>query len=150
AGTSAFTTGSPPVTVTVFNTDLTAPIADYRGGASRAGGFVAAVERYAGDTGTLWAATTTGRVFISKNADAAASSVTWKRLDPLATADPNRFVSSIAIDPADGNHAWISYSGYNVITPSQPGHVFSVVYNSADGTATWTDISSNLDDLPIT
>ncbi len=131
-------------------TDLTAAVADYRGGTSRAGGFVAAVERYAGDTGTLWAATTTGRVFISKNADAAAGSVTWTRLDTLASADPNRFVSSISIDPANGNHAWISYSGYNVNTPSQPGHVFSVMYDPVAGTATWTDISSNLDDLPIT
>jgi hypothetical protein len=118
---------------------------------TRAGGFVAAVERYAGDTGTLWAATTTGRVFISKNADATpATSVAWTRLDTLAAADPQRFVSSIYVDPADGNHAWISYSGYNFNTPAQPGHVFSVVYNPVAGTASWTDISSNLNDLPIT
>ncbi len=76
----------------------------------RSGGFVAAVERAKSDTGTLWAATTTGRVLISKNADAAASSVTYTRLDTLpgATADPARFVSSIYIDPANPNHAWIS------------------------------------------
>ena len=74
----------------------------------RAGGAVAAVERTATDSSTLWAATTTGRVFISKNADAdPASAVTWTRLDSLVANDPNRFVSSIFIDPADGNHAWI-------------------------------------------
>ena len=44
--------------------------ADYRG-TTRAGGNVAALARTTKDTGTLWVATTTGRVFISKNADAA-------------------------------------------------------------------------------
>ena len=49
-------------------TDLTASAADYRG-TTRAGGNVAALARASSDTTTLWAATTTGRVFISKNAD---------------------------------------------------------------------------------
>jgi hypothetical protein len=127
-------------------TDLTAsasPTPDYRG-TTRAGGFVAAVERTASNTGTLWVATTTGRVFISTNADAAADSVTYTRLDtlPSATAAPNRFVSGIYIDPANPNHAWISYSGYNFNTPSQPGHVFEVTY---DGTsdATWTSLDGS-------
>ncbi|MGE5827718.1 MAG: WD40/YVTN/BNR-like repeat-containing protein, partial [Micromonosporaceae bacterium] len=121
-------------------TDLTAAAADYRG-ATRAGGFVAAIERATTDTGTMWAATTTGRVFISKNADAPAGSVTYTRLDtlPSATADPNRFVSGISIDPANANHAWISYSGYSFNTPAQPGHVFSVTFNGS-GDATWSSL----------
>ena len=110
-----------PAGATDLTASATAPATDYRG-TTRAGGFVAAIERYAGDTGTAWVATTTGRVFISKNANAAAGSVTYTRLDTLAsaTADPNRFVAGIAIDPANANHAWISYSGYNFNTPSQP------------------------------
>lgn len=120
----------------------------------RAGGNVAAVERTAGDTGTLWAATTTGRVFIAKNADAAAaSSVAFTRLDSLATNDPGRFVSSIFVDPANANHAWISYSGYNAVTPTTPGHVFSVTYDPSAGTATWTSLdgaSGPMGDLPVT
>ena len=94
-------------------------------------GNVAAVERVKSDTGTLWAATTTGRVFISKNADNTDSTaVTYTRLDslPSATADPGRFVSGIYIDPADPNHAWISYSSYSSLTPSTPGHVFEVTH----------------------
>ncbi len=51
----------------------------------RNGGNVAAVERTPSNTGTLWAATTTGRVFISSNADAAAGSVHYTRLDSLAS-----------------------------------------------------------------
>jgi hypothetical protein len=127
-------------------TDLTAAALG-----TRAGGFVAAVERTPSDTGTLWVATNTGRVFVSKNSDAAAASVTFTRLDtlPSATADPNRFVSGIQVDPNDSNHAWISYSGYNFNTPAQPGHVFSVTYDGT-GNATWTDISYNIADLPVT
>ena len=51
-------------------TRLTVAAADYRG-TTRSGGNVAAVARGTSDAATLWAATTVGRVFISKNADAA-------------------------------------------------------------------------------
>ena len=109
---------------------------------SRAGGNMAAVERTTADTSTGWAATTTGRVFISKNVDAdPASAVSWTRLDDDSTATPGRFVSSIYVDPANGNHAWISYSGFNANTPATPGHVFEVTYNQATGTSTWVDRS---------
>jgi len=120
-------------------------------GTDRAGAaFIAAIERAPSDTGTLWVATTVGRVFISKNADAAAGSVTFTRLDTLAATDPQRFVSGIYVDPANANHAWISYSGYNLNTPAQPGHVFEVTYDPNAGTATWIDRSYNIGDLPAT
>jgi hypothetical protein len=113
-------------------------------GTTRIGLFVAAIERAPSDTGTLWAATNTGRVFISKNADAAAGSVTYTRLDtlPSATADPGRFVSGIYVDPANPNHAWISYSGYNFNTPDQTGHVFEVTYNQGTNDATWSSLDN--------
>jgi hypothetical protein len=110
---------------------------------------VAAIERTKADTSTAWAATTTGRLFVSKNVDAEpASAVTWTRIDTSST--PGRFVSSIYVDQANGNHAWISYSGYNVLTPGTSGHVFEVTYNPAAGTATFTDRSYDLGDQPIT
>jgi hypothetical protein len=117
----------------------------------REGGSVVAVERTAADTSTGWAATQTGRVFISKNIDApSAGGVTWTRLDSLASNDPNRFVTGIAVDPANPNRAWISYSGFNVATPTTAGHVFEVTYNPATTAATWVDLSYDLGDLPIT
>jgi len=119
-------------------TDLTA---SSLGG--RSGGNVAAIERGPTDTGTLWAATTTGRLFISKNANAAASAVTFTRLDTLAANSPGRFVSGIYVDPANANHAWVSYSSYNSLTPATPGHVFEVTYDSIAGTATWTNLDGS-------
>jgi len=113
-------------------------------GADRTLGNVAAVARTTSDTGTMWAATTTGRVFISKNADnTTAGNVTYTRLDSLDANSPGRFVSGISVDPADPNHAWISYGSYSSLTPTTPGHVFSVTYNQGPGTATWTNLDGS-------
>jgi hypothetical protein len=118
---------------------------------TRAGGLVAAVRRASSDSSTLWAATSTGRVFISTNADAEPEgSVVFTRLDSTSAAAPNRFISGITVDPANANHAWISYSGYSRSTPSTPGHVFEVTYDATTQTATFVDRSHNLLDLPIT
>src|SRR5207244_6514305 len=116
---------------------LTASAADYRG-TTRSGGNVAAVARGTSDTATLWAATTTGRVFISKNADTTNTNVTYTRLDSLNANSPGRFVSTIFVDPANSNHAWSSYSSYSSLTPATPGHIFSVTYDPNTGTATLT------------
>lgn len=78
-------------------------------------------------------------MFVSKNVDAdPAAAVTWTRIDDDAVT-PNRFVSSIYVDPANGNHAWVSYSGYNVNTPATPGHVFEVTYDPTTGASTWVN-----------
>jgi hypothetical protein len=134
----------------------------------RAGGNVPAIERTTPDTSTAWSATSTGRVFITRNVDAepvvertpripasdpyrqlVATNVSWTRLDDDTTVDPNRFVSSIHVDPANPNHAWISYSGYNANTPTTPGHIFEVTYNPATGTSTWVNLDYNWGDLPV-
>jgi hypothetical protein len=122
-------------------------------GGTRTGGNVIAIERTRGNTSTLWAATTTGRVFVSSNAsDPNALAVTFTRCDDKATNDPARFVSSIHPDPANPNRAWLSYSGYNASTPAQQGHVFEVTCDPVAGTATWRDlgVEAGNGDYPIT
>ena len=52
-------------------------------------------------------------------------------------------------DPSDPNHAYITYSGYNHVTPATPGHIFEVRYNRATGTATFSRLDDSLGDLPI-
>ena len=132
--------------------------APYQYGESKANGTVSRVSRAPGDASTLWAATSVGRVFITKNADAdPASAVVFERLDEAVTGVsvnsaaplPNRFVSGIAVDPANANRAWVTYSGYNAATPTAPGHVFEVVYDPGGSTVTWTRIDWDLDDLPL-
>jgi hypothetical protein len=118
------------------STDLTSSL-----WGDRSGGTGAVVARSSTDSNTLWAATSTGRVFFSSNADAAAASVVWERLDSSSSADPNRFVSGITVDPANPNHAWIAYSSYSALTSATPGHVFEVT-RTGPSTATWTSLDN--------
>jgi hypothetical protein len=104
------------------------------------------------NTGTLWAGLRRGRVFVTSNADAKASNVTFYRID--TSAQPERFVSGIAVDPNDPNHAFVSYSGYNAYAAAAgtaQGHVFEVTYNPVTHSATWSgDLAGNLGDQPVT
>jgi hypothetical protein len=93
------------------------------------------------DHGTLWAATSAGRIFVTHNADASdPATVTWHRIDNATS--PTRFPSGIYVDASDTGHAWVTYSGYNAATPSTPGHVFEVRENgSAPGSGIFTNLN---------
>jgi len=118
-------------------------------GADKGGSYVVAIQRAAGDTSTMWSATRRGRLFISTNANATdPAAVSFTRID--TAAQPTRFISGIAVDSKNANHAYVSFSGYDAYTPSTTGHVFDVTYNPSTGTATWKDVSYNLGDQPIT
>jgi hypothetical protein len=115
------------------------------------GQYIVATERAPSNTGTLWVGLRRGRVFISSNADKGSGSVVFYRID--TSAQPERFVSGIAVDPSNPNHAFISYSGYNayaIASGTATGHVFEVTYDPVGQNATWTNIDHNLGDAPIT
>lgn len=119
-------------------------------GADRSGGVVVAAQRTTADAGTLWAATNVGRVFVSHNANnATPANVTFARVDSTNAAAPERFVSAIAVDPANPNHAWIAYSGFNALTPTTPGHVFEVTWDPDMLSSQWTSLDYDLGDLPV-
>lgn len=115
--------------------------------------YVVAVERapLAGSR-HLWAATRKGDLYVSTNANTARpAAVTYKRYD-VKLGLPNRFVSSITIDPDNPNHAYLSYSGYDAY--SAGGHVYEVTIDPATGTGTAKDLSGGpsdgLGDQPVT
>jgi hypothetical protein len=116
-------------------------------GPDRVGGIIVAAERTPADGSTLWAATNFGRLFVSKNADGAGADVRFTRIDEAAT--PGRFITRIVVDRANANVAFVSYSGFNTLTPSTPGHVFRVVFDPQAGRATFTRMDFDLGDLPI-
>jgi hypothetical protein len=96
--------------------------------------------RSGADHGTLWAATSACRLFVTHNADVADPElVTWHRIDNATS--PTRFPSAIYVDPANSSHAWVTYSGYNISTPTTPGHVFEVTENAAPGTGTFVNLN---------
>ena len=59
---------------------------------------------------------------------------------------PNRYITSTLVDPADVNHVWVTVSGFSRrwIPAAGIGHVFE----STDGGESFTDISSDLPDIP--
>jgi hypothetical protein len=59
-------------------------------------------------------------------------------------------VSGIAVDPANADHAWISYSGYGAYTPGTTQHVIEARYDRRHHTATFTDRSYDIGDQPVT
>ena len=93
-------------------------------------------------------ATRLGRLWVSTDADANPRNVHFYRIDTAAT--PGRFVSGIVIDPADSNHAWISYSGYGAYTPGTPQHVIEARFDPHKHTATFADRSYDIGDQPVT
>ena len=111
-------------------------------GSDRRGGSMSWLARDGADHGTMWAATSAGRIFVTHNVDAVIpEDVVWHRIDNATS--PTRFPSAIYVDPADPGHAWVSYSGYNAVTPSTPGHVFSVTEGPAavSGSGTFTNLN---------
>jgi hypothetical protein len=132
--------GGPLCTGTACNDapgDLTGAVY----GADRTGGSSSFLARVDSDHGTLWAATSAGRIFVTHNADASDPAVvTWHRIDNATS--PTRFPSGIYVDPADPGHAWVTYSGYNAATPTTPGHVFEVRENgTAPGSGTFANLN---------
>jgi uncharacterized protein (TIGR03437 family) len=94
-------------------------------------------------TEIVWVGTDDGQVQVTSNAGAlAAATFTNTTKAPL----PNRFVSDIATDNTNPNRAVVVYSGFEANTPTTPGHVFRTL----DRGATWTNISGNLPDVPVT
>src|SRR5207244_1568377 len=138
-----FAAGSTPASASRKPGDLTS---DFYGN-DRTGGIIVAAARTPADAGTLWAATNFGRLFVSKNADQPDANVEFVRLDTVAT--PLRFVTRIIGDRADPNVALVSFSGFNTLTPTTPGHIFRVVYDPVLRQAAFTPVDFDLGDIPI-
>jgi hypothetical protein len=95
----------------------------------------------------MWAATNMGRLFVAKGVDGPAAAIQFVRIDTPVT--PNRFVTRIAVDRFDPNVAYISYSGFNALTPGTPGHIFRAVYNPVTHLASFVLADYDIGDIPI-
>ena len=141
----------PATPGTAWNTPCTAP---FPWGDDRSGGLVSIDTPSASDSNVVWAATSAGRIFITSNARAAdPKTIVWRRIDQTSQVDPPRYPSDIYVDPSDPYHAYITYSGYNHLTPATPGHVFEVRFNPSTNVATFTNLDGTgkraLGDLPV-
>ena len=89
----------------------------------------------------VYVGTGDGLIWLTTNAYDA--NPTWVNLTKAPL--PQRPISRIAVDSSNYKVAYVTYGGFNAATPFQPGHVF----RTDDGGQTWTDISSNLSDIPV-
>jgi photosystem II stability/assembly factor-like uncharacterized protein len=65
--------------------------------------------------------------------------MTWTDLD-AENVVPNRFVTDMVFDPANAGILYVTVSGFDESTPSQPGHVFKTTTALARSPA-WANIS---------
>ena len=73
----------------------------------------------------------------------------WHQLTlPVDGTVPNRYVSSIAIDPGNSEHAYVAVSGFSRKWTEGPGAGVGHVFETRDGGVTWKDISANMPDVP--
>ena len=89
----------------------------------------------------VWVGTDDAYVWIGANTNTATP--IWTRVDKAPL--PNRPVTSIAVDRSNYRVAYLVYGGFNIATPTTPGHIFK----TTDAGATWSDISGTLPDVPL-
>lgn len=69
----------------------------------------------------------------------------------LPAAVPNRYISGLAIDPADpnGGTLYVGFNGFSRVWTEGPGAGIGHLWKTTDGGTTWANVSGNLPDVPI-
>ncbi len=91
----------------------------------------------------VWVGANDGSVQVTTNAGVGAGA-TFTNLTKAPL--PTRFITDIALDAGNAQRAIVTFSGFNTVTAATPGHVF-LTTNLGQS---WTDISGNLPDVPVT
>jgi hypothetical protein len=97
---------------------------------SRGSGYITTIAVAKSDPGTIYVGSSDGMVSVTRD-----GGVTFI---PSTNGLPNRWVTHIAVDPADATHALLTVSGF------ASGHVFE----TKNAGVVWTDISAGLADAP--
>ena len=115
-------------------TGISPDLTDGPGGGNVTYGTITTIAVAATDPDVIWAGTDDANVWVTTNGGA-----NWTRVDG---ALPERWVTRVAVDPGDATVSYVTISGFRWDDPLP--HVF----RSTDFGASWTDISSNLPEVP--
>lgn len=97
------------------------------------------------DAGLAYAGTDDGRLWQSKNADAAnPADVKWKRIKQKGVL-PKRWVTRVEVSPMTDKWTAATFSGWRYLDGEDSPHVAL----TKKGGTKWTDISGNLPDAPV-
>ncbi|HEX5741328.1 MAG TPA: glycosyl hydrolase, partial [Pilimelia sp.] len=105
-----------------------------QGGDSR-WGTISAIAAARTDGKVIYVGTNDGNLWVTRDTGA-----TWSQINKGL---PNRWITAVAVDPADANRAYVTVSGY------RNGESKAHVFRTTDGGRTWADISGNLPDTPV-
>jgi hypothetical protein len=105
---------------------------------TRGGALAAIAPAY--DSNTVYVGANDGSIKVTTNASSGVGAVWTDHSAGL----PSRWATHFAIDPADPMSAYVTFSGYSYGGDTQ-GHVFK----TSTGGSSWTDISSNLPNMPV-
>jgi hypothetical protein len=83
----------------------------------------------------IYVGTDDGRVWITRD--------TGARWTEITAGLPTRWITQVAVDPTNADVAYVSVSGY------RNGDPLAHVFRTANGGATWQDISGDLPDAPV-
>ncbi|MFF4802605.1 glycosyl hydrolase [Streptomyces sp. NPDC001351] len=73
----------------------------------------------------------------------------WHQLSlPVDGTVPNRYLSGLAIDPANSDHVLLAVNGFSRKWTEGPGAGVGHLFETRDGGVTWKDVSGNLPDVP--
>lgn len=89
---------------------------------------ISAVAIAKGNSDVVWVGHNNGNIYRTTNGTAAVPN--WVRVDSASM--PDRWVSKLAVDPLDPNHAYASFLGWHDDS----------VWETTNGGASWTDIAS--------
>lgn len=84
---------------------------------------------------TIYAGTDDGRMWVTRTTGGAWTEIT--------TGLPNRWITRVAVDPANANLAYVSLSGY------RNGEKTAQLWRTTNGGSAWTDVSGDLPDTPV-
>jgi hypothetical protein len=114
-----------------------------------AGHVATAVASSGGKVYAAWCGPCNSQGFTRGIAVGNADGTGWQQVALPATGNvPNRYLSSLAIDPNDSSHVYVAVNGFSRSWNEGPGAGVGHLYESRDGGLTWTDISANLPDIP--
>ncbi|MBM9507672.1 glycosyl hydrolase [Actinacidiphila acididurans] len=114
-----------------------------------AGHTATAVAAQGGKVYAAWCGPCNNQGFTRGIAVGNADGTGWHQLDlPVDGTVPNRYLSGLAIDPANSAHVYLAVNGFSRHWTEGPGAGIGHVFESTDSGATWKDISANLPDVP--